>query len=143
MAYMRRIGWDVVALPHGGPHGALHTDLGDGLTETTLPTGETFRGRRGRIPGAAVQRRAMDLADAVGRPVVPEGGDKFSEYTRPMSGRTWQVVRSGAPGESHRRGWLVRVSEPVPGLGFDRQVAWFDTWPEVLGFISYHFGRQG
>lgn len=107
MAYMTRIDRFVTAHP-GTPESIRPVMDGDGRTLLTLRPGETFTGgRRSGIPLAADQRRAMLLADATGDAVGIVDGHYMPAFA---SAPTWDVKRAGAPGESHRTGWLVTMN---------------------------------
>ena len=107
MSYITRIGSFVVAHP-GEPSREERRPItdGNGRTLLTLRPGDTFRGsKRDGIARRDEQRRAMALAEATGEPVAIVDG----VYTNALAKHTtWQVLRAGAPGESHRRGWLFR-----------------------------------
>ncbi|PUB32543.1 hypothetical protein C8K30_1011069 [Promicromonospora sp. AC04] len=144
MSHMQKIGTAIWAVP-GEYTGPVRTHREDGLMVHTLHTGETFRGGRSTgLPGAAIQRRAMSLADVTGVAIDMSRGLFFNPveaassrvwFVRPDKGAaTWQHVPSG-------KGWLVTVSDYVPTLGYQHTRTNLRTWPAVLAFISEHFPR--
>lgn len=137
MSFMRRMGNYTVAFP--GESAEIMVTR-DGIFDHTLPTGDVFRGnRRNGTPAAREQRRAQELADVTGSEIVPTRGQHYSPAYSNGNARTWFVKPNGAPGESHRPGWLITVTDYVPGLGWNPVVTHVNTWRDVIAFIRTHF----
>lgn len=142
MAYIRAIDSTLYALAgenNAETRTARH-DVRPDAWQIDTATGQTVRGNaRYGVPGAAVQRRAMALADVTGATVTMSRGEHFS----PMyaSGTTtWGVIPAAhSQHTEHARGWLVTVSSPDGIIGYRHARHYFSNWPAVVAFLAHHF----
>lgn len=142
MSYMRRIGSHVSAFPGIITEPIIHhrPDLSD--DDVTAVSGVTFPGHKANgIPGAAIQRRAMQLADITGREITMSRGEHYSPAYSAGDGRSWGITPAAHSQyrPSTQRGWMVTVSERDGIMGYQHTRHDFRTWPQVLAFIREHF----
>lgn len=142
MSYMRRIGTHVAAFPGiiTEPVRAYRADIGE--DDVSAVSGVTFPGNKHTgMPGAAIQRRAMQLADITGREITMSRGEHYSPAYSHTGDAVWGIIPAAHSQyrPSTQRGWMVTVSERDGIMGYRHTRHDFRTWPMVLAFIREHF----
>lgn len=144
MSYMRRIGAHATAFPGiiSEPIIRHRPDLGD--DDVSAVSGVTFPGNKHTgMPGAAIQRRAMALADITGAEITMTRGEHYGQAYASSTGRTWSIAP--AAHSTHHvpdgmgRGWEVTVSNLDGIIGWQHARYHFRTWPAVLAFMRAEF----
>lgn len=142
MAFMRRIGRHFIEAVPGGTSETVRQYL-EHLDDYAIlnAIGETFRGsKRDGIPGAAIQRRAMQLADITGRQFSLTHGEHYA-----AAGDLFLSVKPAAHGtgaDYAPTGWLITESRPDGIIGHQADRTYAATWPDVLAYVRAHFPHE-